>query len=991
MLRFFPWFRRARRLAAHTPRDAARLISVTGSGLLVALALTACGGGGGGDGPTPPPPPPQVRSVSITPSATSVRVGESQSLSAVVDAAPGAATTVTWSSEAPTLAVVNSSGVVTGVGTGTATIRATSTANSAVSGTALIVIQPTRSLAVSPTIVNIGTGQTATMTATLQIDPGLATTVTWRSSAPNVATVSGTGVVTGVAQGTTQITVLSTVDTTLRATATVNIIQVVRTVAVTPTTATLNINLTQQLAATVTADAGLATTVSWRASNPAVASVSNSGLVTALGVGTSTITALSTADTLRRATSTITVAPRTTTVTMGQRGVALNPGTSTTLTATVVADPGVNTALTWTSSAPQIATINAQGVVTALALGTTLITASLTADAARRDTLTVSVVPRLAANWNAARLTGALFEDVVSVVSPAATSTFAVNQVGDVFRWNGTAWASSARGSSFNTIFYAVHAASPTNVIAVGSNGVIARFDGTMWSPMASGTTQHLFAIFMESGSVAYAAGANGTLLRWNGTTWSSEASGSTLPLNALWAGDNVAYAAGNDGTLLRRTAGTWSSVALPTGEDLFGVHGVTATDVVAVGASGTIVRFNGTAWVLVPPAGVAGSFYAVSGSAANGGRRFLAGDGGVAQLDANAVTAVSTPYAPRLFAITVDGTGGVWAAGQRGVVLRSGAPWTTNNIAPDLLDVWSPTATSSFAVGEYGFIWRWDGTTWNRLSTGTTAHLNTVWALSPTEAFAAGENGTMLRWNGTQWLPTAFPSTSSVLALWGSAGNNVYATTRGGEIVRWNGTTWALVQSVATPLWEVFGASPTEIVATGENGAVLRLTGTTFSPMASPAGSGTLAGAWLTGPNNVYAVGGTLDGKAGAAARFDGTAWSSLQVGSDRVLTSIWGPSSNDLYVTGANGSLLRFNGSTWSTIPTGTTDLLWSLSAAPSANGAAFAVGQNGTVVAGTNSALRASSSASTNAMRSFEPGAGAVWRRGALPTGLARQRRR
>ncbi|WP_439643810.1 Ig-like domain-containing protein [Gemmatimonas sp.] len=984
-------FRWARRSAAPTPRDAAGRLPTKGRRLLLALALTACGGGGD-SGPTPPPAPPQVRSVSVTPSSATVRVGETQSLSALVDAAVGAATTVTWTSEAPTLASVNSSGVVTGVGTGTATIRATSTANSAVSGTALIVIQPARSLAVAPTVVNIGTGQTATLTPTLQIDPGLATTVTWRSSAPNVATVSATGVVTGVTQGSTQITVLSTVDTTLRATATVNIIQVVRAVTVTPTAATLNINLTQQLAATVTADAGLATTSSWRSSNPAVASVSNSGLVTALGVGTSTITALATADTNRRATSTITVAPRTTTVTMSQRGVALNPGTSATLTATVVADPGVNTALSWTSSAPQVASVNAQGVVTGLALGSTLITASLTADAARRDTLTVTVVPRLAANWNAARLTGALYEDVVSIVSPAATSTFSVNSVGDVFRWNGTSWASSARGSSFGTIFYAVHAVSPTNVLAVGSNGVIARFDGTTWSAMTSGTTRNLFAVWMESANLAYAAGANGTLLRWNGTAWSSEASGSTLALNALWAGDNVVYAVGNDGTMLRRTTGTWSSVALPTGEDLFGVHGVTASDVVAVGASGTIVRFNGTAWVLVPPAGIAGSFYAVSGSPANGGRRFIAGDGGVAQLDVNTLTAVSTPYAPRLFGITVDGTGGVWATGQRGAVLRSGAPWTTNNLAPDILDVWSPSPTSSFAVGEYGFAWRWDGTTWNRLTTSTTAHLNTVWAVSATDAFAGGENGTMLRWNGTQWLPMAFPSSSSVYAIWGSGAVNVFATTRGGEILRWNGTSWALVQTTSAPLWALFGASPGEIIATGENGAVLRFNGTTFAPIASPAGTGTLSGAWLTGVSNVYAVGGNVSGTAGTASLFNGTSWSSLQVGTTSVLTSIWGPSTNDLYVTGANGSLLRFNGNTWSTIPTGTTDLLWSLSAAPTANGAAFAVGQNGTVVAGTNNALRASVSAATSeATRSFEPGAGAQWRRGALPTGLARQRRR
>ncbi|AMW04118.1 Ig-like domain-containing protein [Gemmatimonas phototrophica] len=955
---------------------------------VLSVGVSACGGGGDGGGVTPPPPP-TVRSVTITPSTATVRVGETQTLSALVDAAAGAATTVTWSSDLPAVANVSSTGVVTGVGSGTATIRATSTANSAVSGTALVVVQPARTIAISPTVVNIGTGQSAPMTATLVIDPGLATTVTWRSSATNIVTVSASGVVTGVAQGSAQITVLSTVDTTLRASATVNVVQVVRAVTVTPTTATLNINDTRQLVATVTADAGLPTTVTWRSATPTVASVSSTGLVTALAVGTSVVTVLSTADTTRRATSTITVAPRTTAVSIGQRGVAVNPGTSTTLTATVVADPGVNTALQWNSSAPQVATVNAQGVVTGVTLGSTLITASLVADPTRRDTVTVNVVPRLASTWNASRLTGALYEDVISIVSPQVGVAFAVNSVGDVYRWNGTTWALSTLGSTHGTTFYAVHAAAANNVIAVGLGGRIVRFDGTSWSAMTSGSTRDLYAVWMENGTTAYATGANGTVLRWNGTAWSTEPSGSTQALNAVWAGDNVAYAVGGEGTVLRRTGAVWSTVTVPSNEDLFGVHGVTANDVVAVGASGTLLRFNGTAWGLVPPAGITGSFYQIAGSAANAGRRFLVGDAGVAQLDGNTLTAVATPYAPKLYGVTVDGSGGVWASGQRGIVVRSGTPWTTNNIAPDLLDVWSASPTSAFAVGEYGFTWRWDGSTWTRLVTPTTAHLNTVWAFSAAEAFAAGENGTMLRWNGSAWLTTTFPSTSSIYALWGNASNNVYATTRAGEVARWNGTTWSLVASIANPLWSIFGASNSEIVATGENGTVLRWNGATWTPLAIPAGSGTLSGVWLTGIGNVFTVGGNGSGSAGAAYQFSNNAWNSLQVGSTRVLTSVWGPSVNDLYVTGAAGLLLRYNGNTWSTLTTGTLDLLWALSAAPNANGAAFAVGQNGTVVAGTNGAFRAAMRRET--ARDLEPGTRASWRRAKAADGVSRQRKR
>lgn len=69
---------------------------------------------------------PTVRGVSVTPAAATLRVGETQTLTALVDAINGAGTSVTWSSESPTLATVSAAGVVTAVGTGTAVIRALS-------------------------------------------------------------------------------------------------------------------------------------------------------------------------------------------------------------------------------------------------------------------------------------------------------------------------------------------------------------------------------------------------------------------------------------------------------------------------------------------------------------------------------------------------------------------------------------------------------------------------------------------------------------------------------------------------------------------------------------------------------------------------------------------------------------------------------------------------------------------------------------------------
>ena len=69
-------------------------------------------------------------------------------------------------------------------------------------------------------------------------------------------------------------------------------------------------------------------------------------------------------------------------------------------------------------------------------------------------------------------------------------------------------------------------------------------------------------------------------------------------------------------------------------------------------------------------------------------------------------------------------------------------------------------------------------------------------------------------------------------------------------------------------------------------------------------------------------------------------------------MLTSVWGPTASDVYITGEQGAMLRFNGTSWQVMSTGTSDLLWSLSGSPTGSGGAFAVGYNSTLVTGTGS---------------------------------------
>ncbi len=931
-------------------------------------------------------------SIAIAPSTLSMGAGEQRTLAASVNLEPGLSTALTWRSQNNAVATVSSTGVVTGVSVVSTLITAVSVADSTRRGMAAVTVVPVvRDLDITPAAATIFTGDTRQLDVNFTADPGASKSVIWRTSNATVAAVSSEGLVSGVSAGTAIITAISASDTTKRATSLFTV-RYAAAVSVSPTAATVGVGVTRIIVATVTTENGSTTAVTWRTSNASVATVSAAGVVTGAAVGTADVIAVSVADTTRRATSTITVAAVVRSVRVTPGSSSLLAGQTVQLATTVVADAPLSTAVSYRSANSAVATVSAAGLVTAVANGSASIVVLSVADTSKSDTAFVSVSNGLASTWAATRLGGALYEDVVSLRGIDASSAFAVNLTGDVFRWNGGTWSVAARGAAYGTQFLSVHGSSSSNIMAVGTNGVTLYFDGSTWSVESSGTTNRLNSVFMESTNSGFAVGENGTALRWNGTTWSVSNTGSSRTLNSVWASGGLAFAVGTNGEVLRFVNGNWSRQTVPTTASLSGVSGSTNSNVVAVGAFGTVLSYSGGAWTTVNSNGIVADLYAVSAISPSDTRLYITSDDGLLLLSSGSLTRVTTPYAPRMFSVSTDATGSLWVGGQRGSVQRlASGSWETIGLAPDLIDAWTTSATNAWAVGEFGFIYHWNGTTWARQATPTTATLNAVWGASATEAFAGGDNGTMLRFNGTAWTAMSFPSTASVYGLWGSSASNVLAVTAAGEVVRFNGTSWSVVTTTGNALWAIHGSSPTDIVATGENGAALRFTASGWSAITVNT-TGTLAGVWSSG-TSATSVGAAASGSGGVAFGFSGTSWTSFSTGSSRVLTSIWGPNASDLYATGEQGTLLRYNGSSWSALTTGTTDLLWSVTGAPTGIGGAFAVGYNSTVVAGSNE-----SSFSTAMVRGMsvargidlDPSAGARKVRGPLPSGKARTSR-
>src|SRR5207245_2191320 len=240
-----------------------------------------------------------VASVTVSPAAPSVQVRQTVQLAATPKDAGGAALTgrvVTWASNNTGVATVNGTGLVTGVAAGSATITATSEGTN---GTAALTVSvvPVASVTVTPETGGIQVGQTVQLSATPKDAGGAALTgrvVTWASSATGVATVSGSGLVTGGAAGSATITATSEGQSGT-AGVTVSIVPVAS-VTVTPATASISTGQTVQLTGTPKDASGTALTgrvVTWATSNAGVATVSGSGLVTGVAAGSATITATS--------------------------------------------------------------------------------------------------------------------------------------------------------------------------------------------------------------------------------------------------------------------------------------------------------------------------------------------------------------------------------------------------------------------------------------------------------------------------------------------------------------------------------------------------------------------------------------------------------------------------------------------------------------------------------------------------------------------------
>ena len=198
--------------------SAAAVATVNASGLVTAVAngtapITATAGSASGSATVTVAQ--EVSAVAVTPDTATVLEGDTLRLAATATDANGQVVTgveFAWASGDTAVAVVDASGLVTGVGAGQAQVTATAAGLTGRATLTVVAPVPT-TIAVTPdTVLLTAVGQTAQLTAEVRNQAGRVmdgVQVAWSSADPAVAVVGSSGLVTAVGSGAVIVTARS--------------------------------------------------------------------------------------------------------------------------------------------------------------------------------------------------------------------------------------------------------------------------------------------------------------------------------------------------------------------------------------------------------------------------------------------------------------------------------------------------------------------------------------------------------------------------------------------------------------------------------------------------------------------------------------------------------------------------------------------------------------------------------------------------------------
>ncbi|WP_428772489.1 beta strand repeat-containing protein [Vibrio sp.] len=495
-----------------------------------------------------------LNEIQVSPGSVNLANGTSRTLTATAiysdNSSQDISSQANWQSNDTGIVTVDTQGNLQANGTGSTTVTASYQGVTSNSASVNVSAATLTSIQVSPGSMTLAKGTSGSLTATATFSDGTSQDVTdqvsWSSTDPNVATIGGGGTVTAEGQGTADIiaTYLGQSSTGVVVTvtsATVDDLQL------TPGSATVAKGTTKALKAVAVFSDGTSQDVTsqatWDSSNKSVATIEK-GLASSLAMGSTVITAQFQGQTSNNGTLTVTAASVSSVqVTPGTASVA--NGTTAQFTAVATFSDGttqdVTDQVSWNSTNKSVATIDGNGEASALAEGSSTITA---------------VFGGVSSNGATMNVTAATITDLQ--VSP---STAAIAKgTGQAY----TAVAIYSDGSNQNVTSQVTWYSSDSDIASISNSGqaqglaegtvtISASFMGENSNNASlTVTTATLSSVQVTPGSSSI---AKGTTVNFVATAYFSDGTSQDITNQASWTSSND-------------TVATISTSGLVTGED---------------------------------------------------------------------------------------------------------------------------------------------------------------------------------------------------------------------------------------------------------------------------------------------------------------------------------------------------------------------------------------------------------------------------------------
>ena len=422
--------------------------------------------------------------------------------------------------------------------------------------------------------------------------------------------------------------------------------------------------------------------------------------------------------------------------------------------------------------------------------------------------------------------------DLFSVSIVGASDAWAVGASSTIIHWNGASWTGPMGAPTILIDYHAVQMTGASDGWIAGNlnnngEGLLLRWDGVAWSPVRSYVTVNLNGVdvsLLIGGALGASVGDAETIIKWNGSSWYPQTSPTFTDINAVYlVSTNDGWAVGRSGTIFRWNGQSWNYYqTLPSSSvTLNGLFMRTSTDAWAVGNATnslnppTILRWNGVAWSVVSPPGVALGQNLTD----------------VFMLSATEGWAVGTGSSGAS-AATLKWDGTLWTS------VPSGTPTNSRLQSVHMLSSVDGWAVGINVTGTTPLIVRWNGLAWSFVTAPPgIGGLRSVHFISANNGWAVGDSGadtraTIIHWDGAQWTRVSAPvgRLTSVYMVSANDGWAVGQFTPGGPslIIHWDGLTWDVVGTIPIPssmivtLRSVFMVASLDGWIAGDRGLIL-------------------------------------------------------------------------------------------------------------------------------------------------------------------------